>query len=97
LSDLTFESFDPHVNSTFAVALGDATADLTLTEATKQAAHPYPGMTRDPFELLFRSAVQQVLPQRIYAFRHPAMGEFEMFIVPVGRDVDGVTYQAVFN
>jgi hypothetical protein len=38
-----------------------------------------------------------VLPQRIYPFEHPDLGAFEVFIVPVGADPDGVRYEAVFS
>jgi hypothetical protein len=94
---LTYESFSPHLNSTFALALGESGVDLTLTEATRQPARPFPGMIREPFSLIFRSTSQVVLPQRIYPFRHGAMGRFEMFIVPIARDPAGIVYQAVFN
>ena len=94
---LTFESFTSHLNSTFALKLGESSLDLTLTQATKQPVRPYPGMMREPFSLYFRSASPVVLPQRIYPFKHPAMGRFDMFIVPVGREPAGVVYQAVFN
>jgi hypothetical protein len=97
LNVLTYESFSPHVNSTFALGLGAVTLDLTLTEATRRTAYPHPGVMREPFSLIFRSTIQDVLPQQIYPFSHPAMGELEMFIVPIGRDADGVTYEAVFG
>ena len=32
---LTFENFASHLNSTFALKLGESTIDLTLTQATK--------------------------------------------------------------
>lgn len=94
---LTFESFSPHLNSTFGLALGESGVDLTLTEATRQPVRPFPGMIREPFSLIFRSSSQVVLPQRIYPFRHQAMGKFEMFIVPIAREPAGIVYQAVFN
>ena len=94
---LTYETFSPHLNSTFALALGESGVDLTLTEATRQPARPFPGMFREPFSLIFRSSSQVVLPQRVYPFRHAAMGKFEMFIVPVAREPTGIVYQAVFN
>ena len=94
---LTFETFAPHLNSTFALALGESGVDLTLTEATRQPAQPFPGMLREPFSLIFRSASPVVLPQRIYPFRHQTMGRFEMFIVPIARDPAGIVYQAIFN
>ena len=94
---LTFESLSPHLNSVFALAIGESGMDMTLTEATRQPTHAYPGMIREPFSLIFRSASPVVLPQRIYPFRHETMGKFEMFIVPIARDPAGIVYQAVFN
>ena len=97
MSLLTYESFGPHVNSTFTLALGEATVELTLTEATRQVVRPFPGMMREPFSLIFRSTSQVVLPQRTYPFRHDALGKLEIFIVPIGRDTKGIVYQAVFT
>jgi hypothetical protein len=94
---LTFESFSPHLNSTFALGLGETSVDLTLTEATKQPFRAFNGMMREPFSLIFRSGTPVVLPQRTYPLKHEAMGKLDIFIVPIGRDVHGVVYQAVFN
>ena len=94
---LTFESFSPHLNSTFTLGLGESSLDLTLTEAAKQPVRPFPGMMREPFSLIFRSTTPVVLPQRIYPIKHESMGQLDIFIVPIGRDVRGIVYQAVFN
>jgi uncharacterized protein DUF6916 len=97
VSLLTYESFGPHVNSSFSLRLGETTVDLTLTEATRQVVRPYPGMMREPFSLIFRSSSQVVLPQRMYPIKHAAMGKLDIFIVPIARDARGVVYQAVFS
>jgi hypothetical protein len=49
------------------------------------------------FALLFSSAGQTPLPQRIYRLAHARLGAFDLFLVPV--DVDGrrCYYEAVFN
>jgi hypothetical protein len=94
---LTFETFAPHLNTTFALKLGDSSIDLTLTAADKKPASVYRGMMREPFSLYFRSASQVVLPQRIYPIVHDAMGRFELFIVPIAREPQGIVYEAVFN
>jgi hypothetical protein len=94
---LTFEAFSPHLNSTFALGVGETTLEVTLTQATKQPVRPFPGMMREPFSLFFRSGTPVVLPQRIYPFTHEALGKLDIFVVPVGRDPQGVVYQAVFN
>ena len=31
------------------------------------------------------------------AIEHPSLGRFDLFVVPVGRDVKGQDYQAVVN
>jgi hypothetical protein len=94
---LNFEFFSPHVNSTFALGLGEGSVELTLTKAQKLSVHPFPGMMREPFSLLFRSSMPVVLPQRIYPFKHEALGNLDIFIVPIARDPQGIVYQAVFN
>jgi hypothetical protein len=94
---LTFESFSPHLNSTFELGLGESGMELTLAQATKQPVQAFPGMMREPFSLIFRSGSPVVLPQRIYPFRHTEMGKLDIFIVPVARDAQGIVYQAVFN
>jgi hypothetical protein len=97
LAVLQFESFSPHLGSTFELQLGESTIGLTLTQATKAQTQVYPGMVREPFSLIFRSASAVVLPQRIYPFKHASMGALNIFIVPVGREPQGIVYQAVFN
>ena len=97
MRSLTFESFSPHLNSTFALGVGESTVELTLTQATKQPVNPFPGMMREPFSLIFRSGTPVVMQQRIYPFKHEAMGKLDIFIVPIGRDPHGVVYQAIFN
>jgi hypothetical protein len=92
-----FENFAPHVNSTFAVKLGESTLDMTLTGASKRPVRPFPGMMREPFSLYFTSASQVVLPQRIYPFSHADMGKLEIFIVPIAREPQGIVYEAVFG
>jgi Domain of unknown function (DUF6916) len=94
---LNFEFFSPHVNSTFALGLGEASVELTLTKAQKLTVHPFPGMMREPFSLFFRSSMAVVLPQRIYPFKHDALGDLDIFIVPIARDPQGIVYQALFN
>jgi hypothetical protein len=92
-----FEFFSPHVNSTFALGLGESSVELTLTKAQKLPVHPFPGMMREPFSLLFRSSTPVVLPQRLYPFKHEALGNLDIFIVPIARDPQGIVYQALFN
>lgn len=47
------------------------------------------------FSLLFQGP--DALPQGIHRARHPALGEFELFLVPLRPDNGQHIHQAVFN
>jgi hypothetical protein len=52
---------------------------------------------QEQFSLRFRGDCSQVFPQRIYSMKHDSIGDFDLFLVPVGRDETGTFYEAVFN
>lgn len=94
---LPIQRFAGAANQTFELSLGGSAMTLTLVEVRPLPARPFPGMLRDPFSLLFRSASALMLPQRIYRMTNATVGTLDIFIVPIGRDAAGVTYQAIFN
>lgn len=53
----------------------------------------------EQFSLLFHGTLHTLLPQQIYTLQHPGMGQFELFLVPLGPDARQAVYQyeAVFN
>jgi Domain of unknown function (DUF6916) len=93
----SIQTFAAAANQSFDVAMGQASMPFTLVEVKPLPVHPYPGMLREPFSLIFRSESQVVLPQRLYSMRHAGLGKLDIFLVPVARDKAGVLYQAVFN
>jgi hypothetical protein len=52
---------------------------------------------QERFSLLFRGPPESVLPQWNYSIQHDQLGTFDLFLVPVGREKEGVLYEAVFN
>jgi hypothetical protein len=52
---------------------------------------------QEKFSLLFQGPLHVLLPQRIYRMAHAQLGEIELFIVPVGMNEAGYSYEAVFN
>jgi hypothetical protein len=65
---------------------------LVEAETIDGGAHaPRPG-----FSLLFHGPADPLLPQATYRFEHPSLGAMEVFIVPLGRDEHGATYEATF-
>lgn len=55
------------------------------------------GQLREPFSLLFLGPGQPVFRQQVYRLEHARAGVLELFLVPVGKDAEGVQYEAVFN
>jgi hypothetical protein len=47
--------------------------------------------------LVFRTSNEFFLGQGLRLFEHEVMGQFELFLVPIGRDAAGTSYEAVFN
>jgi|SRR5271156_5357443 len=52
---------------------------------------------QEQFSLRFRGDRDWIFPQRIYAMKHDSLGDFDLFLVPIGRDESGTFYEAVFN
>ncbi|HYA98181.1 MAG TPA: hypothetical protein VEH49_08810 [Methylomirabilota bacterium] len=102
----TAETFFPLVNSSFSV-LQDAGVStyLTLLQVTPMPA-PAPGTLLrnatqpppqlDTFSLQFLGT-GGVLSQGTYEVRHPALGQFPMFVVPSNSGSGRETYTAIFN
>jgi hypothetical protein len=97
---LTADAFAACKGTEFAVAAaGGAALPLTLIQVSRFVAPPH-SPRPDPFSIEFVGPPQPVLPQAIYVFEHPAIGRFEVFIVPLGPSGPAdsrMRYEAVFN
>jgi hypothetical protein len=94
---LLFEDFSGKVGEVFAISEpGVPAIPLSLTEAEPLNGSGVPG-GRPPFSLLFHAHDPRVLPQRLYRLEHQELGVLTIFLVPIGKDAQGVTYQATFN
>ena len=89
--------FSDVLGSTFRLHLDEGgTVDLELIEAS-ELKRQADTVERDPFSLVLRGPKDTILPQQIYTFEHDTIGQFGMFIVPIGPDDTGMLYEAVFN
>lgn len=90
---LTPDSYRPHIESEFVAQLEDgSTRSLKLTSVK-------PSIDDDvqlSFSLLFTSP-GKVLPQHLYRVSHAALGQFDLFLVPIQPRRSGLVYEAVFN
>ena len=92
---LTSETFQPLLNNVFQLSSDEHTIPITLIEVERRRsgspAH------REPFSLVFRGPHAPVWPQQIYRLSHAALGELDIFFVPIGPDQLGLRYEAVFG
>jgi hypothetical protein len=101
LDRLTHSDFEPLCGATFGADLRAAPGvGLDLIEVRILRAPPQrPGRppARHPFALTFRARTPAYVPQAIYPISHDRLGRLDIFLVPVGRDDDGLLLEAVFS
>jgi hypothetical protein len=78
-----------------------AAQDLSLqlfevTDLTSRGGPDSP-CSRAAFSVLFHGPRETLLPQRIYRLEHDAGLAFEIFLVPIGPDREGMRYEAIFT
>ncbi len=91
---LAKETFQENLNTRFwLVAEGMEPYAINLVEVINGYSTP----KQEQFSLHFRGDRAMIFQQQSYTIKHDAMGEFELFLVPIGRDDSGTLYEAVFN
>lgn len=94
LENLTREALAENLNTTFSIhheALGAVTWELIAVSELKSSPR------QQAFSILFRGPLDPICGQGTYHLEHDRLGAFDLFIVPVGREPDGMRYEAVFN
>lgn len=97
-ASLTHEEFSKHVNTKFRVNLdAENGVDLELIEVKGYVSKNNEVTEMERFSIYFQGPGEPYLPQKLYSFQHDQMGEFEIFVVPIGKPEKGFRYEAVFN
>jgi hypothetical protein len=92
--DYTLSAFTEHLNTTFRIHVDDThSVDAVLVEAVDVGSTD----RQEQFSLVFRIPHSNPLPQLMYRMEHEHLGSLDLLIVPVGRDDQGLQYEAVFN
>ena len=91
--ELSLADFEGFVGEPYEIVFSDGTLPIVL-----EKAQGLPRSMREAgaFRLEWRGPADHVLAQAIYRFRRGEQ-QFDMFIVPVGRDSSGTLYEAIFN
>lgn len=90
----TIEMFSGQVGTKFRIHYGDSqTAELELISATDVGSSP----RQAQFSLVFVGPQECPIAQAIYRVEHDELGALDLFLVPIGKDQRGVSYEAIFN
>ena len=94
LENWTKELFKQSMNSRFEIDVpGRGRQNLELVGLTDHPSSP----AVVSFSILFRGPLELPFGQGSYSIYHAGMGQADLFLVPVGRETDGMRYEAVFN
>lgn len=86
--------FAAELNTTFrARASADETFEMTLIEVKTVISNKI----QECFALLFCAPADAPDVQQSFQLEHEALGEIELFLVPVKKNESGLFYEAVFN
>ena len=97
LDQLTIETFEPHVGSSFWVEFPNgAKVELRLVRAAKVMESEAAQLPRHPFSLYFVGPKSFLLKQHTYRLTHESLDPMEVFVVPVGEQKETYQYEAVF-
>ena len=96
LDELTVDSFQPHVGTSFWLQIDGRNIELRLTGAKKVMESEAARLKRNAFSLYFLAPI--LLQQQIYHLTHDAFAEpLDIFLVPISREPNGYAYEAVFT
>ena len=93
----TKATFTPYVGTIFLI-YSASSKSFTTTLIDVSDIGPIPDTTvggRECFALKFRGS--QTVLQNTYRIEHQVLGQFELFLVPAGKDKKGVYCKAVIN
>ncbi len=101
LESFTVGTFSGHLGSNFRIypdTLEPLEVELiSAIELGGGTGDEEPTGRRQPFSIVFRGPKDILLPQRIYRIEHDRIGGFELFLVPIGPDEQGLLYEAIFT
>lgn len=97
-ASLTEKEFSQHLNTKFRARLEDGSGvELELVEVKGYLSKPEEQNGMERFSAFFEGPADTQLTQKTYTLVHDRMGEFEIFLVPIGGPTPDKRYEAVFN
>ncbi|WP_300466568.1 hypothetical protein [Breoghania sp.] len=94
LTTLELSAFTPLVGETFRVKVESGEMDLVLHEANALGMAVREG---GAFSLIFLNSEEEQLAQQLFTLHHPALGDLQLLLVPLGPLGEAMAYEAVFT
>lgn len=94
LENLTAATFSEVLNTKFRFHLSETDLlELEVIKVEEMGSSP----RQERFSILFQGPLDQVLLQGMYRVEHDQLGTFDLFIVPIAKEEEGIVYEAAFN
>ncbi len=94
MSTPSFDQFVSAVTSSFVMTVPSAPpVEVVLTEVSDRRVI---GDTEN-FSIVFAGPSDSPFEQGVVELTHGSIGSFEVFLVPIGRTAESISYEAVFN
>jgi hypothetical protein len=94
MSTPSFDEFVSAAMSSFVLTVpGAPPVEAVLTEVSDRRVM---GDTEN-FSIVFTGPSDSLFEQGVVEMTHGSIGSFELFLVPIGRTAESITYEAVFN
>lgn len=101
MPSLTQSDFESHIGAKFNIDVDNGNKlELVLSEVSAMGSpkkSPDSSFREQAFSVIFCGPNEPILAQQICRLENSAMGELEIFLVPIGPYKDGMGYEAVFT
>ena len=94
IEDISKQMFLDCLKTRFGVRVEQSIIfELELTDLVEHASTP----KQEQFSLFFLAPTNAQPRQGIYNLEHPTLGKFDLFLVPVALNANGLQFEAVIN
>ncbi len=91
------DSFEASKNDVFDITFDDKNTLACRIEEINTSNAPMVDDSSPQFSVIFSKPSPEIYEQGVYLVSHPKLGEFDIFLVPVFGDDEGVHYEAIFT
>ena len=93
----TKKQFEQHSQDDFTIEFLPGERFPCEIEEVKSGLQAQNESRKEQFSVVFACSEPQVFEQGVYPVYHSELGDFELFLVPIFGDDQGVHYEAVFT